>query len=83
MKHYVYILKSEKNGQYYKGYTANLEKRVFEHNNDLSRYTKNKGPWKLVYFKDFDNKTDALKFEKAVKKYNSQYLKNLILSFNK
>ncbi len=60
MVHTVYILQSETLGVYYKGYTQNLEKRLWEHNNGLSRFTKGKGPWKLVFSKAFDKKREAL-----------------------
>lgn len=33
--HYVYILKSLKDGNFYTGYTSNLEKRISEHNEGL------------------------------------------------
>jgi putative endonuclease len=82
MPYTVYILQSQTKGVYYKGYTSNLEKRLWEHNNGLSRYTREKGPWKLVFTKSFANKKDALIFEKRIKKFNSQSLANLIKSYS-
>jgi len=78
----VYILQSQATGVYYKGYTSNLEKRLWEHNNGLSRYTRGKGPWKLVFTQSFDKKKDALIFEKRIKKFNSQVLENLIQNYS-
>ena len=76
---YTYILQSEKDNSFYIGYTANLQQRLFKHNNAKSGYTATKKPWKIVYFEEFDNKTDALKREIAIKKAKSQdYIKDLI-----
>ncbi|NQU33009.1 MAG: GIY-YIG nuclease family protein, partial [Bacteroidetes bacterium] len=37
-------------------------------------YTKNKGPWELVFIQEFQNKKDALVREKSLKRANSKYL---------
>ncbi len=76
---YVYIIHSHQKGVFYKGYTQYPEKRLFEHNNGLSRYTKGKGPWKLVYLEKFKAKKEALIRERKLKKVNSKYLRWLIL----
>jgi len=39
MPHFVYILQSEVDTSYYIGSTANVLKRLHEHNAGLSRYT--------------------------------------------
>lgn len=65
--HYVYILKSEKNGKLYKGLTVDLKRRVREHNSGNSTFTKNNGPWKLVYYEAFLHKEDAVKEELFLK----------------
>ncbi len=82
MKYTVYIIENQNNSLYYKGYTSNLEKRLWEHNNGLSRYTRNKGPWRLVFERNFDSKSEALQFEKRIKRFNSVSLRNLIDSYN-
>jgi hypothetical protein len=38
------IIQSEIDGTYYIGYTSDIDKRLFEHNNGLSRYTAKKKP---------------------------------------
>lgn len=78
----VYILKSEVTGILYKGYTSNLSHRIEEHNNNLSEYTANKGPWKLVYSECYTEKKEALIREKSLKKANSKYLKWLIDNYS-
>jgi putative endonuclease len=75
--YWVYILKNQE-GIYYKGYTTDLNKRLDEHNSGLSRYTSNKGPWFIVYFKIFENKKDALIEEKRIKRLNVKSIENLI-----
>lgn len=76
--HFVYILYSSTNDQYYKGYTSNLEVRVQQHNNGESRFTAGKGPWTLVYFESYDNKTEALLREKVLKRLNRASILKLI-----
>ncbi len=62
-EYYVYIIHSQRKDIFYKGYTQYPEKRLFEHNNGLSRYTKGKGPWKLVYLEKFKTKKEPFKYE--------------------
>jgi putative endonuclease len=77
--YYVYILQSLVDDSYYIGYTESIEKRLYEHNNGLSKYTSGKMPWSLVYSEAFDSKTVALKREKFLKKQkNSQFYQRLI-----
>ena len=47
---YTYILKSEKDGRCYTGSTKDLRKRLKQHNDGLSTYTKGKGPFKIIYY---------------------------------
>ena len=66
-KFYVYVLKSVKDGNLYTGYTSDLEKRLFEHNSGLSKATKGRSPFELVYKEEYDNRSDAMKREKFLK----------------
>ena len=77
-KHFVYIIYSEKHDIFYKGYTTQPFKRLEQHNNGESRFTANKGPWKLVFIQEFDTKKEALQKEKALKRSNRKYLKWII-----
>ncbi len=65
----VYILQSEKNGKYYIGYTADLEKRIYYHNSGKNISTKNGIPWKLVRQENFETKKEAWLREHQIKKY--------------
>ena len=68
--YYVYLLLSKKRKSYfsYVGYTNNLDKRLLLHNTSKgAKYTKGK-KWKLIYFKNYSNKSIALKEEYKLKK---------------
>lgn len=69
MSHYIYILKCN-DGTLYTGYTNDVVKRVFSHNNLKSgaKYTKARRPVILVYSKKFKTKSQALKRENAIKR---------------
>jgi len=47
---YVYVLKSEKDGNNYVGFTGDLRKRLNEHEKGLVKSTVNRQPLKLIYF---------------------------------
>ncbi len=65
--YYVYILKSERNGKLYKGLTNDLKRRIKEHNSGKSTFTRNNGPWKLIYYETFLSEKDARIEEKFLK----------------
>ena len=64
---YAYVLQSETNGNLYKGSTENLEARIVQHNSGLVNYTSKYGPWKLVYFEEFNSRSQAMAREKFFK----------------
>ena len=75
MHYYVYILESGTDGSWYYGYTENLEQRLSDHQTNRSKYTRNKGPWRIIFSKQFATKTEALEFEKYLKKTrNKRYI---------
>ena len=66
--HYVYIIKSKRDGSFYTGFTEkSVTERVQEHNEQKSVYTAKKIPWEVVWFCGFQNKLKALDFEKYLK----------------
>lgn len=80
--YYVYVLLSLKRGKFYTGYTTNLRKRFIEHQNNESRYTKGRGPFRLIYFEACLNEYDAKAREKYLKSgMGKRYLKNRIKRF--
>jgi putative endonuclease len=52
----------------YVGYTNNIRNRILLHNSSKgAKFTKGK-KWKLIYFKKYQNKVDAMKNEYKLKK---------------
>ncbi len=79
MNYYVYILESINKKTYYIGQTNNLLKRVQEHNTGRSKFTKLGMPWKLIYSKECQNRSDAIKLEKRLKSYKKRvYIEKFI-----
>ena len=64
-----YILQSLSNGKFYIGSTRNLQQRFSQHQRNQTKSLKNKGPFKVVYQKDFDTYTEARKMEIEIKNY--------------
>ena len=70
--HFVYILLCA-DGSLYTGWTTDLEKRLKTHNEGKgAKYTRSRLPVKLLYYEEFDCKSDALKREAAIKKLTRQ-----------
>ena len=81
--YYVYIIFSLRLNIYYKGITQHPEKRLFEHNNGLARFTASRGPWELVFLEMVSSKSEALLREKAIKKLNRKSILFLIKNYSK
>jgi putative endonuclease len=66
--YYLYILKCS-DGTLYTGITCDLKRRIGEHNfsNLGARYTRFRRPVKLVYFKNFRNRSTASRAEAKTK----------------
>jgi putative endonuclease len=64
---FAYVLRSLTTGHFYTGATTNLEARLVQHNSDLSRSTKNRGPWIVVHQEEFATLAEALRREKILK----------------
>jgi predicted GIY-YIG superfamily endonuclease len=56
----VYVLRSESTGCFYIGSTGDLRRRLDEHNADLARATKNRGPWCLVHSEEYATRSLAV-----------------------
>ncbi len=65
--YYVYILKSQRNGKLYKGFTNDLKRRIKEHKLGKPSFAKNNGPWRLIYYEAFISKEDARQEELFLK----------------
>jgi putative endonuclease len=67
-KYYLYILYSESINRYYIGVSHDPEMRLYYHNSDAKGWTYRGRPWKFVYTREFRNKTEALKWERKLKR---------------
>ncbi|NHZ85744.1 MAG: GIY-YIG nuclease family protein [Planctomycetia bacterium] len=77
--YYVYILASKRNGTLYTGVTNNLERRIYEHKNNLIEgFTKKYSVHKLVYYEETNDINEALLYEKRIKKWNRTWKIRLI-----
>ena len=68
MSYYCYILKSQTSGKHYIGVTEDVARRLEQHNNGLSKWTKGKGPWELLWQCRFHTLSEARKFENLLKR---------------
>lgn len=75
---YVYILKCRDN-TLYTGWTNNILSRTKKHNRgQAAKYTRGRGPVKIVYLESFPSKVDAQKREYRIKQLNRAEKLNLI-----
>ncbi|NME83545.1 GIY-YIG nuclease family protein [Clostridium sp. SM-530-WT-3G] len=64
---YVYILECS-DGTFYTGWTNDLEKRIRMHSEGKgAKYTKGRGPLKLVHCEEFESRSDAMRREYEIK----------------
>jgi len=77
--YYTYVLKSDKDGKLYVGWTEDLNRRISDHNNGKVNSTMNRQPLKLVYYEACNSKQDAIAREKSLKTgFGRAYLKRRI-----
>jgi len=82
MKFYVYVLQSEKDKNFYTGYTVNLKRRFEEHQSGKNFSTKNRRPFKLIYYEYCMNEEDAKLREKYLKTaWGKRYIKNRLKKY--
>ena len=70
MSFFVYLIISKHKDRWisYVGYTKNIEKRIFLHNNSKgAKFTKGKY-WKVIYSEKYSTKVEAMKNEYKLKK---------------
>ena len=63
MVNFVYVIKSISYDTRYVGVTANLLKRILEHNSGKCRYTKGRTPWRIIYTEKYNTLSEARKRE--------------------
>jgi putative endonuclease len=76
---YVYILASKRNGTLYIGVTNDLERRLYEHKNNLVEgFTSRYNVHQLVYYEDVNDIQAALQREKQLKRWTRKWKTELI-----
>jgi putative endonuclease len=80
--YYVYILKSLKDGKFYTGCTADLKKRLKQHNGGMVRSTRARRPLKLVYWETFTTRSEAMRRERRLKRIGRAGKKALVKNFD-
>jgi len=72
--HYVYVIRGISTKKVYIGFTDDLRRRIKEHNNKQgSKYTKNKGPFRLMYYEAYGSSKDAKRREDNLKLHKKAY----------
>lgn len=83
MSGYLYILSNRKNGTLYIGATADIEKKIWEHQQKVvSGFSDKYNLTNLVYYETFDNVLLARARERTLKKWNRSWKIALIEKMN-
>ncbi len=83
MQYYVYILTNWNNKVLYIGMTKDLNRRIYEHQNELTDgFTKKYHVHKLVYFETTTDVYSAISREKQIKGWTREKKNRLINSVN-
>lgn len=65
--HWVYVLRSKKDGNFYIGCTSDLEKRLLQHSKGRVRSTAHRLPLDLIYKEGYDDVYEAFRKERFYK----------------
>jgi len=81
---YVYVLQSLKDKKLYVGCTSDLKKRFDMHNNGRVESTRNRKPFKIIFYEAFLNKHDAFIREQWLKTgWGRNHLQKILSSYLK
>ncbi|MCG1009478.1 GIY-YIG nuclease family protein [Salinicoccus sp. ID82-1] len=71
-EHHVYIVECA-DGSLYTGYAKDVTSRIAKHNSgNGAKYTRNRGPVRLMHSEAYQTKSEALKREHEIKKLTRQ-----------
>ncbi len=83
MTYYVYLMSNATNSTLYIGVTNNLQRRVYEHKNELTEgFTKRYHIHKLVYFENTTDVRAAIEREKQLKGWSRARKDALVATMN-
>jgi len=63
----VYIIRNPQ-GRHYIGLSDDVKRRVLQHNDGVSNWTRSRGPWNLIWHSDALTLSDARKLENLLKR---------------
>jgi putative endonuclease len=66
-QYFVYVLRNPEK-RLYIGYTIDLKRRVCEHQEGKGGWTRDRGPWELVYYETFAGRKEAMRRERNLKR---------------
>ena len=69
--YFTYVLRSTSSGRFYIGQTQDVVARVARHNAGGCVSTRGKGPWELVWSKEFVTRAEAVQEEARLKRMKS------------
>ena len=76
------MLQSLKDGDLYTGFTENLKLRFEQHNKGLVESTKDRRPFKLIYYEACLDKNDTIRREKYLKTFHGKlFLRRRLKSY--
>lgn len=79
-RHVVYVLECG-DGSLYTGYTTDLERRVTEHEaGEGAKYTRGRGPFRVVHRESFGSRGAALSREASIKALSRTEKERLVTS---
>ncbi len=78
MNYYVYIIRSQKNDSFYKGYSQDPGERLVQHNLGETQSTRHLIPWVLIYVEKMQSKSEALIRERNLKKATRERIHSLL-----
>ncbi len=79
--YFVYVLRSLTTGRHYVGFTSDLVQRLGQHNQGITKSTKNRGPWELVHQEFLATRGEAMKRERFLKSgQGREELKHILAS---
>ena len=64
---WVYVIQNAE-GRFYIGMTTDLEQRLIDRNAGISKWTKRRGPWKLIWSQRCGSVSEARKLENKLKR---------------
>jgi putative endonuclease len=80
--YYTYVLQSRKSNRLYTGYTSDLRKRFRQHSENLSGYTRGRGPYDRIYYEACQDEGDAKARELYLKTgKGKRYIKSRLKRF--